>query len=461
MRSRNRRLVRTALATVLVAVLGLGTASSAGADDIDDRLAAAKANQQTMQGKRAQLEEDLHETDAKLTQAVLDLDTVEAQLPVAQAELDRANADLEKARRDAAILAGRLQDAQDEVAQVTAQLQAGVGKVDAARADIAQMAREQARGTDGVSALGLVTGAQSTEDFLEQYAVSSSAARSQARTLTALQDAEALARNQEARLAAIRVEIAQLKKAADDNVVVKKAAEAAATAKKAEVKGLIVKQTELKATIEAQKVQTLADIEATKQDLANQESEIKGLIEKQKARDAEIARQREAARKAAEEAAAAAAKSQGGGGSGGGGGGGSGSAGSFLDWPTASHVVTSSYGWRLSPTYGVWMLHAGADFRAGLGTPIRAAQSGEVDESSCSAGPGCNIRINHGSYDGQNVRTRYLHLAVEGRAAVGQWVQQGQVIGYSGGTGRITGPHLHFEVYVNGSSTDPVPWLPR
>ncbi|PZR55138.1 peptidase M23 [Xylanimonas oleitrophica] len=475
---RTTRILRAAMAGVLAATLGLGVAATAVADDIDDRRAAAEAQARAKKAEREELQNDLEHSNAKLSQAVLALNEVEGRLPLAEAELAAAQAKLEKARREAEILAQRLQDAQDEEASVTAQIQAGAGQVDAARADIVQMAREAARGKGEVSALGLVTGAQSTEEFLQSYAVTSSAARSQARTLTELQDAEAVARNQQARLEAIRQTIGQLKKAADDNVVVARSAQQQAQQRKSEVEGLIAQQRRLKAEVEAERATALQEIEQNKKEQAAVEADIKQLIQQQKQRDAEIA-----ARRAQEAAAAAAAREQanagsgsgggsgstsgggsggGGGGSAGGGGGGGGgsSSRSFLGWPTDSRVVTSHYGMRLSPTYGVWMLHAGSDFRAGYGAPIYAAQDGEVDASYCADGPGCNVRINHGSYNGQNVRTRYLHLANNGRAQVGQWVRKGQIIGYSGGTGRITGPHLHFEVYVNGSSTNPVAWLP-
>ncbi|MEK8228456.1 hypothetical protein NKG05_24115 [Oerskovia sp. M15] len=104
-----------------------------------------------------------------------------------------------------------------------------------------------------MSGLGIVTGAQSTEEFIEQYSMSSTAARTQARTLTDLQEAESIARNREARLSAIRETIADLKVQADENVVAADAARKAAAERKAEIEGLIVEQTEKKATIESRR----------------------------------------------------------------------------------------------------------------------------------------------------------------------------------------------------------------
>ncbi|MGW8567099.1 peptidoglycan DD-metalloendopeptidase family protein [Isoptericola sp. NPDC055881] len=486
-RGRGRRVVGGLVAAVLVlggattsATVTAGvTARSAAADDIDDQRAAAEAKQRAKERERDSLQEELEDTNAKFRQAVLDLNEVEGRLPVAQAALDAAEARLEEARRKAAILAQRLSDAEAEEASVSDQIDAGKGKVEAARADVVQMARQAYRNGDDTSTIGIVTGAQSTEDFLAEYAVSSSAARSQARTLTDLQDAEAVARNQQARLDAIRSAIADLKREADANVVAAEKAQREAADRKAEVERLIAKQQALKASIESQKANALAELKQNEQAQQTLESELKVIIKKQKARDARLEEQRRKAEEEARRKAAAEQKSSGGGGggsggggssggsgggSGGGGGGGGGgssspSSGSFLGWPTNYHVVTSSYGMRFHPILHYWRLHAGTDIRTYCGTPIYAAQSGYVERAYYGSGPGNNVLINHGTYRGNNVMTRYLHLTYD-TVHVGQYVDKGQVIGYSGSTGTAEACHLHFEVYVNGSTTDPMGgWL--
>lgn len=472
-----RRAVAAVLGAALTAGMVVGGVVSAGADDIDDQRAAAEAERRAKEREREELQHELEDTNARFSQAVLDLNAVEARLPVAQAELASAQAMLEEARRKAEILAQRLEDAQAEEAAVTEQIQADAGKVDAARADIVQMAREAYRAGSTPSTLGIVTGAQSTQEFLEEYAVSSSAARSQARTLAELQDAESLARNQQARLNAIRETITDLKAEADANVVAAQEAEREASDRKAEVERLIAEQRELKATIEAQRETALAELEENQQERQSLEAEIKDIIAKQKERDARLAEERRRAEEAERKRAAAEAakKNNGGGGSGGGGGGsssggggsggggssggGSTSSGPFLGWPTNYKVVTSSYGMRYHPKLNVWRLHAGTDIRTYCGTPIYAAQSGYVERAYYASGPGNNVLINHGTHRGSNVMTRYLHLSTD-VVRVGQYVDKGQVIGYSGSTGTSTACHLHFEVYVNGSTVDPMSgWL--
>jgi murein DD-endopeptidase MepM/ murein hydrolase activator NlpD len=446
---------RRVAGAVLAVVLVLSGTTAATADDIDDQRAAAEAKQRQKQRERERLSHELEDTNARFRQAVLDLNAVEARLPVAQAELAAAQAVLEEARRKAAILAQRLQDAQEEEATVTRQIEAGEGKVEAARSDIVQMARQAYRSGDDASAVGLVTGAQSTEEFLEDYAVSSSAARIQARSLTRLQEAEAVARNQQARLEAIRVAIAELKREADANVVVAAKAEREAADRKAEVERLIVEQRRLKAAIEDQRANALAELKQNERQQQNLEAELKRIIAKQKARDARLAEERrraEAERRRREAA-------QGGGSGGGGGGGGGSSSGPFLGWPTDYHVVTSSYGMRYHPELHYWRLHAGTDIRTYCGTRIYAAQSGYVEQAYYDSGPGNNVLINHGTYRGDNVMSRYLHLSRD-VVSVGEYVDRGEVIGYSGSTGTSTACHLHFEVYVNGSTVDPMGgWL--
>lgn len=458
-------------ATTSATVSASVSARTAAADDIDDQRAAAEAKQRAKEKERDGLQEELEDTNAKFRQAVLDLNEVEGRLPVAEAELAAAQAALEEARRKAAILAQRLADAEAEEAAVADQIDAGKGKVEAARADVVQMARQAYRNGDDTSTIGLVTGAQSTEDFLEEFAVSSSAARSQARTLTDLQDAEAVARNQQARLDAIRSAIADLKREADATVVAAEKAQREAADRKAEVERLIAQQRKLKASIEAQKANALTELKANEQAQQSLESELKEIIKKQKARDARLEEQRRKAEEEARRKAAAERKSNGGGGGGssdggsssggggGGGGGGSSSSGSFLGWPTNYHVVTSSYGMRFHPILHYWRLHAGTDIRTYCGTPIYAAQSGYVEKAYYGSGPGNNVLINHGTYRGDNVMTRYLHLTYD-TVGVGQYVNKGQIIGYSGSTGTAEACHLHFEVYVNGSTTDPMGgWL--
>jgi murein DD-endopeptidase MepM/ murein hydrolase activator NlpD len=446
---------RGSLAAALSLVLLLGGATAVHADDLDDRRAAAERQQAAKEEERESLEAELEHTDTQLADAVLELNQVEGRLPVAEAELAVAQAELERAEREAAILAQRLADAQLEEAKVSQALQDGSGKVDGARDDIAQMAREEFRGAGSASTIGLVTGAQSTEEFIDGYSVSSSAARIRARTLAELQDAEATARNLQARLSAIREVVTELKRLADENVRSKEQAKQAAVERKAEIERLIAEQERLKARIERRKDVAVANMQSTEQELSSIESDLKEIIRKQEERDERLAQQQ------AEEDAASGGSSGGGssGGSGGSSGGSSAGSLSFLSYPTASPVVTSSYGMRFHPVLQYYRLHAGTDFRAYCGTPILAPADGTVQYARYLEGLGNQVLINHGySSGGSSVMTSLNHLT-SFAVSSGQHVSRGQVIGYSGTTGTSTACHLHFEVYVNGSTVDPMGWL--
>ncbi len=116
--------------------------------------------------------------------------------------------------------------------------------------------------------------------------------------------------------------------------------------------------------------------------------------------------------------------------------------------------VTSGYGYRIHPIFGTRRFHAGVDFGGGHGAPIYAAEAGTVVSAGARGGYGMTIVIDHG----QGLTTLYAHQS-RFAVAAGQRVSRGQVIGYIGATGVATGPHLHFEVRVNGSTRNPMSYL--
>ena len=124
-------------------------------------------------------------------------------------------------------------------------------------------------------------------------------------------------------------------------------------------------------------------------------------------------------------------------------------------WPLPGYSPGSAYGWRMHPIYHELRFHAGEDIGAPSGTPILAADSGMATVIADNGnGYGNYIMINHG---GGRV-TLYAHMSAFA-ISNGATVSQGQVIGYVGSTGNSTGPHLHFEVRVNGATTDPTSYF--
>jgi murein DD-endopeptidase MepM/ murein hydrolase activator NlpD len=132
--------------------------------------------------------------------------------------------------------------------------------------------------------------------------------------------------------------------------------------------------------------------------------------------------------------------------------------GGFLGYPVRNTYITSPYGMRLHPILHVWKLHDGTDFHADCGSPVYAAASGRVLDEYYNAGYGNRVILDHGFVKGVSLQTSYNHLT-SFVARVGEQVQRGELIAYSGTTGYSTACHLHFMVYVNGYTVNPVTWL--
>tara|TARA_Y100001934_G_scaffold261665_1_gene335297 strand:+ start:1823 stop:3436 length:1614 start_codon:yes stop_codon:yes gene_type:complete len=132
----------------------------------------------------------------------------------------------------------------------------------------------------------------------------------------------------------------------------------------------------------------------------------------------------------------------------------------FLRTPVPGRRVTSGFSYnRLHPILKVRRPHLGVDYGAPRGTPIVATADGKVIRASRKGGYGKTIILRHG----QNYRTLYAHLSRYAKGVrKGKWVKKGQVIGYVGSTGLSTGPHLHYEIHVDGKARNPLSLkLPR
>jgi murein DD-endopeptidase MepM/ murein hydrolase activator NlpD len=121
--------------------------------------------------------------------------------------------------------------------------------------------------------------------------------------------------------------------------------------------------------------------------------------------------------------------------------------------PVATGIMRSGFGGRNHPLLGYHKMHTGVDWAAPLGTPIYASGNGVVDKVGWESGYGKYIRLRHAN----GYETAYGHMTAFARSITpGARVRQGQVIGYVGSTGLSTGPHLHYEILVNGRFVDPL-----
>jgi len=113
--------------------------------------------------------------------------------------------------------------------------------------------------------------------------------------------------------------------------------------------------------------------------------------------------------------------------------------------------ISAGFGWRIHPIYKTRKFHDGMDFTCTVGTPIYAAGDGVIKFARKQRGYGKKIEIDHG----YGYKTVYAHLSVF-NVKKGQRVKRGEVIAFSGNTGKSTGPHLHYEVRKNNKPVDPV-----
>ncbi len=122
--------------------------------------------------------------------------------------------------------------------------------------------------------------------------------------------------------------------------------------------------------------------------------------------------------------------------------------------PVSGGYISSPYGWRVHPVYGYEKFHYGVDYAVPAGTPIYATASGTVTIATYDASAGNYVSIAHADGFG----SAYMHMT-NYIVSVGDYVTQGQVIGYVGSTGCSTGAHLHFAMYYNGATVNPVDYV--
>ncbi|HEV7180248.1 MAG TPA: M23 family metallopeptidase, partial [Candidatus Baltobacteraceae bacterium] len=199
--------------------------------------------------------------------------------------------------------------------------------------------------------------------------------------------------------------------------------------------GLAQERHNLVAVADDQRAHVATEVSAIEELSAAEESQLESLIQE---RQRELEAEREAARRAAG-ISGKPLPSEGGPGS--------------FSWPV-SGTITSPYGWRSNPFGGSPDFHPGLDIAAPAGTTVTAAASGTVILAQWYGGYGNFVMIDHGG----NISSGYGHLSAI-YVSVGQKVQRGQAIGAVGSTGHSTGPHVHFEIRVNGKPVDPTPRL--
>jgi murein DD-endopeptidase MepM/ murein hydrolase activator NlpD len=474
-----RRLVPLLLLIPLLAgALGL---PSATADDLDDAVAQRKAIAAKIRSQRAQVVE-LSQAQQRVTAAIVKAKTrlngINANLAEAQADVDQVEAGIALVQASYGNLVDQLEGLDRQLGVLQAEESRRQEALVERKALLAERIRE-AYAADRVTLLEAVLSADSFTDALSQVGYlldigvqDEALAREivdDIRELAAIQqevhgtkaDIEGLRDEIDARKVELDAQLGELKVARDKLAGLRKKAAVALAAERAEYNELAKDRGALEAAISR-----------SSQARANLTRQIDSIVDqKQREREARIraARAREAAAREAraraneereererEERRREAARRANGNPSG---------AGSIpsayndtLIWPMGGYVSQeygcTGFGWEPARG-GCAHFHSGIDIVAPYGSPIRAAGSGEVLYVGWNYADGYDpawiVIIAHAD----NMQTWYGHLQASYVVQAGQWVRQGQVIGYEGNTGHSTGPHLHWMVRLNGAFLNP------
>jgi murein DD-endopeptidase MepM/ murein hydrolase activator NlpD len=426
-----KRLHRLAAVVTTVAVLVAGIAVSASADDdLSHKRSALEAQLQATAKQRDDLESALEDLSGALAQTQADLQSVQAQIPAAQAKVADATAVLDGALRAQQQIADQLADARQQQAQITAKVAASAADQQQLRHAIAAMARAAYREGGNASALSALLDSPSSDDFVAGYSMLATAQRVQAQVFDQLRQAQADGRNQAARLGAVQQTIGSLKRQADQKVAEADRARQVAADAKVRLDDLQREQQAKQAAVRSQIAEAQRQVDEADASTAAMQTQLQQVIDAQR---------RQAAAKRSTTTPGTAL------------------AGALFSNPTATSpmYVTSEYGMRLQPVLRIYRLHAGIDLRDYCNQPVYAGRDGTVVWAKYLSGYGNQVMVDHGWVRGTSLMSSYSHLT---RSVVtpGQQVRAGQVVGYAGQTGGVsTGCHLHFEVYVNGSTVNP------
>jgi murein DD-endopeptidase MepM/ murein hydrolase activator NlpD len=414
---RGKRVLAVLAAGLGLLLAGALLAPPAPADSVTDR-------KQALDRQLDELRETLEGTSKSLVDAAINLKRAQSQLVDANAKLDTARAALTEAAARDRVLAERLAVAEAAVAKAGRDLAARQKQEADTRSRLGSLARE-AYVSSGLSGLSIALDAENPDQFADRVNVAGTALRQQNSAIARIEVQQADTRARRSRLAAAEDEVAELKRESEVLLDRRRAAEVEADAAASEVGELVA--------LKARSVRTIA---------ARKSAERKRIAALQAEQDKVVKLLRSRARTRARTTRDTS--------------GSTGNGSGRLSYPVRA-PVTSGFGYRYHPILHYSRLHAGTDFGAGCGTPVRAVAPGTVVRASRAGGYGNQVVIDHGSIRGKNVGSSYNHLS---RFVVRSGtVRRGELIGYVGTTGLSTGCHLHFEVYVNGTHVNPMTWL--
>ncbi len=397
---------------------------------------------------------DLHSREHHLKRSIdvsrTDVGEVSRHLLRTQGRLSDAREDLDTARGEFAALRERVRQAAAVDSRAQDIVEAAMSRLHDARADLRQGRRDIATKRGALAAyavsnyqsvgnfsLGIAFESQSAQEALDNLQAADTVLNKQSTALQEFQATRVLLRLTTQRVSQTEEEVAERRRSAADKLQAQQGlAEAARSAKQAV----------------ANRVANLRDLRTEM--VSAKRVEIRRLDTLQAERDRVEKRLRRIAERRARQHARALAKAR------------ESSAGAdqlglfddgYLSYPVRNTYITSGYGMRMHPVLHVRKLHDGTDLHAQCGTPVYAAAAGRVLSEYFNGGYGNRLLLDSGFVQGVSLSTSYNHLSSYA-VGVGQQVERGQLIAYSGDTGYSTACHLHFMVYVNGYTVDPQRW---
>ncbi len=422
------------------------------------------AEQRDLKLREEQAAEDLETSSAEVQAAAGALRVVATQLPAAQADVARARGELAGARARAARAAAAVARAEQALARARSQTDAASARVDEGRAGVNRLAR-RAYQRGALSELRDVIDANKPEDVLVRAGLLKAVFRDRNDTLARLADDRLRLARTRAEVTAEERGLERARAEADRVSARARRVTAEAESAAARVADLVARRAAAVEVAEANREQDVQSYRAAQRASAELAAQIRAAARRAAAAAAAEARRRaaaaaaEAAADAAADAAAAAdarrrnqpppprkarpsrtAPRSG-----------------QMLWPTPGRL-TSRFGYRTHPIYGDRRLHAGIDISGPVGQSIRAADAGVVIIAGDGGGYGNLTVISHGSRGGRDLTTSYAHQS-RILVRVGQVVGRGEQIGEVGGTGNVTGPHLHFETRLDGEPVDPLGYV--
>lgn len=407
-----------ALLTAVVVTTGGLSAGAAHADPRDDK--------NRVDAEVARAAAILEGATERAQGAAQRLAAATAAMPAAEQRVASTRGEVAAAQAVAATAARKAAAAQQVVDAATSRYAAAAQRVEETRARVAEFATASYKGS-GLVALNVVINGTSPMDMLDRIGYVDRVLDHERSAIDELTNSRRAAKQAQDEAGAAQRIAEQARREADAALGTARAAQAAAEAAAAEVATLAAERKDALAVAESERAASLAKYADAKAEAARVEAELRAWAARQKA-----------AR---------------------------GSAGTPTLRSGARFLMpvqgwkSSDFGNRFDPYYGVWQLHAGADFAAGGGAPIYAAADGQVIRASWNGGYGNFTCVSHGRQNGADVSTCYAHQS-QVFVSAGQRVRRGQVIGRVGTTGASTGNHLHFEVRLDGRPTQPLSWLP-